>query len=275
MVTTFLVYCSQCGAQNKEEATFCLKCGHPLHASTGRKAERPRRDDSSKLIPIVVIVAAVVVISIISFGMMGSWWPLRPVTGSGNLVTLDKSFSDFTAIDAGWGFEVTITKSDTYSVSITVDDNMVDNIQVSKSGSTLNIGLKPGSYNRLTLKANINLPLLRELQLSGGSHGFVNGFDVPPYYSGDFILGLSGGSHAEMEGSANKISVEASGGSHLDLTDFPVHNAHVDLSGGSHATINIDGRLDADLSGGSRLYYIGEPTLGDIDISGGSILARK
>ena len=275
MVTTFLVYCSQCGAQNKEEATFCSKCGHPLHALTGKKAERPRRDDSSKLIPIVVIVAAVVVISIIAFGTMGSLWPLRPVTGSGNLVTLDKSFSDFTAIDAGWGFEVTITKSDTYSVSITVDDNMVDNIQVSKSGSTLNIGLKPGSYNRLTLKANIKLPLLRELQLSGGSHGFVNGFNVPPYYSGDFILGLSGGSHAEMEGSANKISVEASGGSHLDLTDFPVHNAHVDLSGGSHATINIDGRLDADLSGGSRLYYIREPTLGDIDISGGSILARK
>ena len=275
MVTTFLVYCSHCGAQNKEDATFCSKCGAPLHAVRDRKAEHPRRDDSSRFLPIIVIVVAVVVISIIGFGMIGRWWPFRPITGSGNLVTLDKSFSDFTAIDAGWGFEVTITKSDTYSVSITVDDNMIDNIQVTKSGSTLNIDLKPGSYNRVTLKADINLPLLRELQLSGGSHGFVNGFDVPPYYSSDFILGLSGGSHVEMEGSANKISVEASGGSHIDLTDFPVHNAYVDLSGGSHATINIDGRLDVDLSGGSQLYYIGEPTLGDIDISGGSILDRR
>ena len=271
----FLVYCSQCGAQNKEEATFCSKCGTALRAERGRKAERSRHDDSSRLLPIIVIVVAVVVISIIGFGMIGRWWPLRPVTGSGNLVTLDKSFSDFTVVDAGWGFEVTITKSDTYGVSITFDDNMIDYVQVSKSGSTLNIGLKPGTYDRVTLKANIELPLLRELQLSGGSHGFVNGFYVPPYYSGDFILDLSGGSHAEMEGSANKISVEASGGSHLDLTDFPVHNAYVDLNGGSHATINIDGRLDADLSGGSQLYYIGEPTLGDIDISGGSILGRK
>jgi len=275
MVTTFLVYCSQCGAQNKEEATFCSKCGTPLHAVRGRKADRQRGDDSSKFLPIIIIVVAVVVISIIGFGMIGRWWPLRPVTGSGNLVTLNKSFSDFTAIDAGWGFEVNITKSDTYSVSITVDDNMIDYVQVSKSGSTLNIGLKPGIYGRVTLKANINLPLLRELQLSGGSHGFVNGFYVPPYYSGDFILGLSGGSHVEMEGSTNKISVEASGGSHLDLSDFLVHNAYVDLSGGSQATINIDGRLDADLSGGSHLYYLGEPTLGDIDISGGSGLGRR
>jgi len=275
MVTTFLVYCSQCGAQNKEEATFCLKCGTPLHAMRGRKAERPRRDDSSRFLPIIIIVVAVVVIGIIGFGMIGRWWPLRPVIGSGNLVTLDKSFSDFTVIDAGWGFEVNITKSDTYSVSITVDDNMIDYVQVTKSGSTLNIGLKPGTYGRVTLKANIEVPLLRELHLSGGSHGFVNGFYVPPYFSSNFILSLSGGSHAEMEGSANAISIEASGGSHLDLSDFPVHNAYVDLSGGSRATINIDGRLDADLSGGSQLYYIGEPTLGDIDISGGSELGRR
>ncbi len=243
------------------------------------KAERPRRDDSSRLIPIVVIVAAVVVISIIVFGMIGSWWPLRPVTGpvtgSGNLVTIDKSFSDFTAVDASWGFKVTITKSDTYDVSITIDDNLVDYLQVSKSGSTLRIGLKPVTYDRVTQIVNIQMPLLHELQLSSGSRGFVEGFNVPPYYSGDFILGLSGGCYAKMEGSANKTSVEALGGSLLDLTDFPVHNADVELSGGSVATINLDGELDANLVGGSILYYIGEPTLGDIDVSEGSLIRKK
>ena len=274
-----MVYCAQCGTQNKEEARFCSKCGAAIYAKRDMKAERPRRDESSKLIPIVVIVAAVIIISIIAFGMMGSWWPLRlvtgPVTGSGNLVTLDKSFSDFTAVDASWGFKVTITKSDTYNVSITIDDNLVDYLQVTKSGNTLHIGLKPVTYDRVTQKANIQMPLLREFHLSGGSHGIVEGFYVPPYYSSDFILSLSGGCHAEMEGSANKISVEASGGSHLDLTDFPVHNAYVDLSGASHATINLDGRLDANLGGASHLHYIGEPTLGDINTSGGSLIGRR
>jgi hypothetical protein len=33
--------------------------------------------------------------------------------------------------------------------------------------------------------------------------------------------------------------------------------------------------MDADLSGASHLYYIGEPTLGDIDISGGSSIGEK
>jgi len=277
-VAAYLVYCAQCGTQNRE-ARFCSKCGAALYAKRGMKVESSRRDDSSKLIPIIVIVAAVVVISIIGFGMMGRWWPLRPVTGvitgSGNLVTLDRSFSDFTVVDVSWGFEVTITKSDTYDVSITIDDNLIDYLQVSKSGNTLHIGLKPVTYNRVTQIVNIQMPLLHELQLSSESHGFVEGFYVPPYYSSDFNLGLSGGCYAEMEGSANKIFVEALGGSLLDLTDFPVHNADVELSGGSVATINLDGRLDANLSGGSLLLYIGEPILGDIDTSGGSFIEKN
>jgi len=275
MVTEFLVYCSRCGTQNREDAKFCLKCGAALHTEEGRTVERLRRDDSSKLLPIMVILVAVVIISIASFGIIGRWWPLGPVIGSGNLVTLDRSFSDFTVVEAGWGFEVTITKSEAYSVSITTDDNMFDYVQISKSGSTLNINLKPGTYNRVTLKANIKMPLLRALQLSGGSQCYVKSFNVPPYYSGVFTLDLSGGSFTEMEGSANKISIEASGGSRLDLSDFPVHDAYVEFSGGSRGTINIDGRLDADLSGGSQLYYIGEPTLGDIDMSGGSTIGKR
>jgi len=54
-----------------------------------------------------------------------------------------------------------------------------------------------------------------------------------------------------------------------------VVNADVSLSGGSRATINLDGRLDADLSGGSNLLYIGDPTMGDINTSGGSTVGKK
>ncbi len=69
--------------------------------------------------------------------------------------------------------------------------------------------------------------------------------------------------------------MDASGGSTLDLENFPVHDASIGFSGGSSGTIRLDGTLDADLSGGSRLFYVGSPTLGDIDTSGGSGLQKK
>jgi hypothetical protein len=88
-------------------------------------------------------------------------------------------------------------------------------------------------------------------------------------------LELSGGSHVDVEGSADDLTVDASGGSTLDLSDFPVHDASIEFSGGSSGTISLDGNLDADVSGGSRLWYIGSPTLGNIDTSGGATVQKK
>ena len=57
--------------------------------------------------------------------------------------------------------------------------------------------------------------------------------------------------------------------------DFPVNDADVEFSGASSGTINLSGRLDADISGASRLYYIGEPTMGNINTSGASSLSKR
>jgi hypothetical protein len=197
--------------------------------------------------------------------------PAGRVVGSGTLVTDEKDFRDFTAISVGYGFNVKILQSSSYSVSITTDDNMAQYVKVSKTGTTLTIGLKSGSYQSITLKAEITLPELHGLELSGGTRGQVNDFT----FSHEFSLELSGGSRIEIEGEGTDLVIDASGGSQLDLEAFPVRHAEVNLSGGSRATIRLDGRLDADLSGGSVLLYIGAPTMGDIHTSGGSTISRK
>ena len=43
----------------------------------------------------------------------------------------------------------------------------------------------------------------------------------------------------------------------------------------SHAQINVNGRLDAVLSGASSLKYSGLPTLGNINTSGASTVSSK
>ena len=93
--------------------------------------------------------------------------------------------------------------------------------------------------------------------------------------SGDARFTLSGASRVRVEGAADNLFIQASGASDLELSNFPVHNADVNLSGASRANVNLDGRLDADLSGGSHLIYIGEPTMGDINTSGGSTISKK
>ena len=43
------------------------------------------------------------------------------------------------------------------------------------------------------------------------------------------------------------------------------------LLGGSQVTVNVSGRLDAEVKGSSKIYYHGNPRLGTIKETDGSI----
>ena len=213
------------------------------------------------------------------------------VTGSGSLSTEEKSFSGFTKVEASHGFQLEITSSSTFSIEITADDNVHKYIDVDKDGDRLRIRLELGrSYNSVTLKAKITMPDLYDIDLSGGSRTSITGFSsshdlrvelsggsrvTGDITAGDADFDLSGGSQVDLEGSAGELAVNGSGGSQLDLESFSVDNANINLSGGSRAIVNVTGTLDVNLSGGSRVEYIGEPTLGDIDLSGDSTVSKK
>jgi len=256
----------------------------------------------------VIMVASVVVLLTLGLlaGCVGG-----VVKGSGNLDTQEFNFSDFARVEVGYAFEVEVVQSASYSVSITADDNLFDYILVSKQGTTLKIRLEPAlHYVFTTLQAKITMPQLDGLALSGATRGTVSGFSstdnidievsgasslnlvemsagdiefdisgasrvTGDITAGDADFDVSGASTVQLEGSANDIVVDASGASHVKLAAFPVSNADVTLSGASSGTVNLDGRLDADLSGASKLSYIGEPTMGTINTSGDSTVSKK
>jgi hypothetical protein len=47
------------------------------------------------------------------------------------------------------------------------------------------------------------------------------------------------------------------------------------VSGAGQANVFVNGKLDAELSGASRLEYGGKPVLGKVEVTGGSTLKQK
>jgi hypothetical protein len=214
---------------------------------------------------------------------------LFPIAGCGPMRTQTYDYTDFTRVDIGHAFNVEITRSDSYSINITAPENVFNVIQVSKVGEALKIDLKSPIPIRAA-KAKITMPDLRDLNFSGATKGTITGFSSSNDFSldlsgasslegdiqaGNTMVRLSGASKAKLEGSAKDININASGASGIDLSRFPINNAQVILSGASNATVNLNGRLDAGLSGASKLSYIGEPTMGDINTSGDSTLSKQ
>jgi len=235
---------------------------------------------------LIIIIVAAVVVTVVGAVVVYFWFL------PGNLKTEEMEFSGFTAVEVGEAFEVSITQSSSFSVVITADEKIIGNIEVTQTENTLKIGLDPGVISGVLFrKAEITMPELDSLILSGATRGTAEGFSS----SNVFTLGLSGASSLQMSdinmgdaeievsgastlnasGTANDIVALVSGASDVDLSDFPVNDVDVNLSGASRATVNLDGRLDAELSGASTLEYIGDPTMGDINTSGDSTINKK
>ncbi len=215
------------------------------------------------------------------------------ITGSGNVVTQDAAITGFDKVDISNSFKVDITQGESFSVVIRVDDNLVEYLNVVKQGSTLRIGLDPNRFYTIrnaTMEAEVTMPELLRLGLSGASEANISGFEssnslsvdlsgssilLGDIQAGDAGFDLSGNSSVNLSGSAGDVTIDASGSSEVDLADFTATNANINASGASTVTVNLSGRLDADASGSSDIFYLGDPTLGQIDTSGSSTIQSR
>lgn len=234
----------------------------------------------------------------------------QAIIGSGNLITQEMDFTDFTKLEISHVFQAKVIRSDSFSVGITVDDNILEYVVVRKSGNTLRIYLKGGyAYIGTTKMVEITMPKVDKLSLSGASRVEVSGFrssdrleleasgvsslNIDDLKAGDTVFEISGGSHAvggieiangifnvsgassiNLEGYASDMSIEVSGASHANLANFSVSNATVRISGASVVTVNASGTIDGNISGASRLTYLGDPAL-TIEMSGDSTVDNR
>lgn len=216
----------------------------------------------------------------------------RTVTGSGNLVTLEQTNQDFSRIEFSHAFQADVTQGDTYSVVITIDDNLVQDLQVSQNGDTLKIGFQPGllTLRNATMRARVTMPELTGVVGSGASQirldGFESGKNLSVEVSGASTLRgnidagnldaeVSGASRLELAGQGRDGRINVSGASQANLANFALQDVQVEVSGASRAEVNASGRLDAEASGASMVHYSGNPTMGRIQTSGaGNVRAR-
>jgi hypothetical protein len=228
------------------------------------------------------------------------------VSGSGNVVSRDLDLSGFTRVEIQDSFEVSVTQAGDFGVTISLDDNIEQYLEAAVDGDTLHIGLDGAtSYSDVTLEAEIRLPKLAALGLSGASDGRLTGFnDLEPltvqlsgsstlqavdlrtadadldlsgaselegaWVMTDGRIGLSGSSEARLTGAVDALVLDLSGSSTAELARFRAERLKVDMSGSSDGTVLVTGTLDADLSGASTLEYLGDPSLGRLETSGSS-----
>lgn len=215
---------------------------------------------------------------------------LAGVSGSGPVVPKEYNLSGFEAVEVSHAFDVVIEQGDRFQVTVKTHENLVQYLDVKVEGDTLHVGFKGlHSLNNTDGEVYVRMPRLRAVGLSGACDAELRGDWKSESFSvdlsgaselkgqldaGEAKLECSGASSLILTGTANKTAIDGSGASKFHLENFTTGDLHIELSGASHATVTINGRLDADLSGASSLHYGGNPTLGSTDTSGASSMKR-
>ena len=178
------------------------------------------------------------------------------IIGSGVSAKKVWELADFTSVQIGSTFHADITKGDKFSVTTSSDDNVVDHLRVVKEGKTLNVGLEQGWSFQLKepLKAEILLPALDGLDAGGASKVALNGFRSEKDFKlklhgaskvegsieiGDAEFDVSGASRLTLTGLAKAGRLSVSGASQLMLAEFPIKQCEIELSGASHARLEV------------------------------------
>lgn len=234
---------------------------------------------------ILVLCAAAVAL------MVGcDFFPL--VQGSGYLTTSTYNFTDFSTIAATQACRVHVVPDTAYSVSVTSDDNLLPYLEVRRNGAgAVLIGLAQGNnYHGITFNAEVHMPVLVGLDLSGASEarvdsGFASTQPLDATLSGASLADIkglsctavnadiSGASSLSIGGTIASETLIVSGTSTANLLACAATRATVAVSGASEAWINA-GQISLSASGASTLYYAGNPLIQTNSLSGASQLVK-
>jgi hypothetical protein len=190
----------------------------------------------------------------------------------------EKSFDvvDFDRLEMGDAFHIEVEQASSFSIRAEGDYRNVQDLEVFKSGTTLIIRYDENSNRRHETTIIITMPELKGVNFSGASFSTISGFesdgDLDFILSGASIsqldagygqinLTVSGASDLVLRGLGDEMQADISGASSVSAFDYPVREAHLNVTGASHGKVTVSDELKAIASGASSVFYRGTPAV--------------
>lgn len=170
----------------------------------------------------------------------------RPmIKGSGTVVEGTIDYTGFSGIYASDACDVTVTRSDTYGITVTADDNVLIHSRFRLNGNTLYIDLDPFfDYTGIQFDVAVSMPELRSVTLYHGANATLSGFSssasllAKVVYNSSIDMGTVSTASLELEVKHNSRAngtVSVSGATTIEADD----GSTVELSGSSAGLLTV------------------------------------
>ena len=194
--------------------------------------------------------------------------PEFTVPGSGILVTESRTVSGFDSILLSVPGELILEQTGSESLTITAEDNLIDDLTSVVAGGRLVLGTRSGVSiaPRRPILYRLTVRTIGDLVVSGAARVDASGIQ------GDrFAFTLSGAGEVNISGTVTRQSLTLSGAGNYNAANLRCRVASIALSGAGRATLRASQRIEGVISGAGILEYYGDPEIAVIVSGSGSI----
>lgn len=215
------------------------------------------------------------------------------IQGSGKIKSETRKLTSFEALSIEYPAEVTIKQGDVNSITITADDNLLDQISTIVVDNVLEVNNKENNWDDRvkpteTVKIALTLKDVNKIVLSSAgtllvSNLTTDSLELVVSGAGDISLAnlettsldvtLSGAGSITADGTAETLGVRISGFGDFKGGDLQSQTANVRITGAGSATVWTEENLNATISGAGDIRYYGDPVV-DETISGAGNVSK-
>ncbi|MDA0986070.1 MAG: DUF2807 domain-containing protein [Bacteroidetes bacterium] len=215
------------------------------------------------------------------------------IDGDGNYISSTKKIENFTSLHVSGGLSIHISGTQKENeMTIFCDENLSKYIRTYVDGSELIIDPEFNIYPSKQIKIILPFTQLQNLNFSGAvkfTHDSSIVFDSKnisldvsgantlslPLNNNFADIDLSGASKVTFTGFVKSLHIDASGANTIEASELIANNIFIDASGASTFRLNVLDELNLNLSGAHKIYYKGNPSKINQDISGASIIIKS
>ena len=234
---------------------------------------------------LLIVVLLVMALSTLACGVTIDGVDLNSVRGSGTVVTEERQVSNFEQVELSGIGALVIEVGSEETLVIEAEDNLLEYIETTVRGDTLEIGSRERTNLQPTepISYYLTVKSLDSISVSGLGNVVVPGLEATR-----FSVDISGAGDVNLESlDAERLDISISGLGSLGIDAGQVSEQSIDLSGSggyngrnlesADAEIYVSGlgsasvwateNLFVNISGSGSVRYAGDPSV-DMDISG-------
>jgi hypothetical protein len=236
-----------------------------------------------------------VTILLLTFAVNAQNWfgGSEKIKGNGNVVTENRTTSNFKGISVGGSFDVVLVKGKEGKISIEGEENIIPHIETEVSDNILKIRFKRNTNIKTTkrLTVTVNYENIESLALGGSGNISslslikTDNFKVSLGGSGsiaikvdaNFIKASVGGSGSiNLEGVSEQLTCSIAGSGSIKAYGLKTNKVDANVAGSGSVKTTVKTKIKAKLVGSGSVYYKGKPKNVDSkSVGSGSLVDRN